>query len=174
MSKYTFIPIAFFLLIYFYFKFLKFNFENIVKYSILCFSLICFPLLLAKLIYFQDPFSPFLERILNGNEDIIKMAQMYKNWDGFSSSSKFRVINFAIPQSPFSWADTFGLILLFPLIYKLKTNSWTYIIMFMIITTIVSYMSNFQARWYVPIFLTMLFFSEKNYNLENQKFSLLL
>ena len=33
--------------------------------------------------------------------------------------------------------------------------------MILIMTTVISYMSNFQARWYIPLFLTMIFLSEK-------------
>ncbi len=161
MTKYTFIPICFVLLVYFYYNFIKSNLGDILKYSILCFAIVCFPLLFAKFIYFQDPFSPFLEKIFNNNPDIVAMSEMYKDWEGFSSGGSFKLVNFAIPQSPFTWIDTFGLIILFPFFYFIRKKSWTLIIMILIMTTVISYVSNFQARWYIPIFLTMIFLSEK-------------
>lgn len=169
MTKYTFIPICLMLLIYFCINFIKNNLRNIIKYSIICFLVICFPLLLSKFVYFQDPFSPFLENLLNKNPDIILMGDMYRNWDGFSAGSSFKIINFAIPQSPFTWIDTFGLIVLFPFFYKMPKGSWNLIIIIFVTTTAISYLSNFQARWYVPIFLAMLFFSQ-TYKLESKKY----
>jgi len=154
-------------LIYFYFNFFKYNSKSIFKYSILSFILICLPLLLSKIIFFHDPFSPFLESFFNNDPDIIYMSEMYKNWDGFSKDNPFKIINFVIPLSPYSWIDTFGLIILFPIIFKLKNNSWYLILLLILVTTIVSYSTNFQSRWYIPILLTMLLFAE-NCNLKKR------
>ena len=119
-----------------------------------------------KLIVLGDPFSPFLEGIFNNpDKDILKLREMYKSWDGFKVSqgetiyfefiSLLRnIFNFFIPIAPFTILDTFGASVLIIFFMKFNSNLEKYfsIIIFLIIMILV-FLTNFQSRWFLFIFL---------------------
>ena len=118
---------------------------------------------LTKYIIFGDPFSPFLEGILNkADDDIINLRLMYAYWDGFKVDNEsilplFRnIFNFIIPIQPFSFLDTFGfsVILIF---YRFKYKIEYLLILSLLITTsIMVFYSNFQSRWYLFLIIYIL------------------
>ena len=166
-SKYPFLLIAFAIFLFFLYISIKENFFK--KYFL--FGLILFfthfvPLPLIKFIYFGDPFSPFLEGFINNaDQDILRLREMYRNWDGFKvtgPSGYFEtflpllrsILNFFIPIAPFTVLDTFGasVIFIFFLRYESNLKLTFSIIIFFIISCLVL-TTNFQSRWFLFIFL---------------------
>ena len=104
------------------------------------------------------------------------MKDMYKTWSGFKISSNnffVNLLNFLIPRSPFSWADTFGFSCLIFLIYRIKKKYYILLIILVSITFLISYLTNFQARWFIYVFLiTFLITESRRFNFN--KFNILI
>ncbi len=166
-SKYPFLIIAFTIVLFFLFVSFKKNFYNrFVIFGLIIFIIHFLPLPLAKFIFFGDPFSPFLEEFFyNADQDILKLKEMYKTWDGFkvSSASDYlggllpllrSIFNFFIPIAPFTILDTFGLSVIFVFLIRYNDNLKLFfiLIIFFVITCLV-FVTNFQSRWFLFIFL---------------------
>ena len=122
-----------------------------------------------KFITFGDPFSPFLEGIINkGDQEIMMLKEMYKSWDGLKISTTlnnyagvipiFRnTLNFFIPIAPFTVLDTFGASVIFILFvrYNSKTKLIFSLSIFILIALLVLF-TNFQSRWFLFIFLYLI------------------
>lgn len=142
---------------------LKLNPKNIIQFitnTLFFFIIIGLPLLIIKYKYFQDPFSPFLEKYFNNNIGILEMKEMYSNWSGFEISNTnnyfLNFFNFAIPKSPYSWSDTFGLCSLIFLFYKIE-KKFSYLLLILFFSTLITtYLTNFQGRWFIYIFIFIL------------------
>lgn len=165
--KYPFLVIALTVFLFFFYISIKENF--IKKYFIFGLAVFIFhflPLPLVKFIYFGDPFSPFLEGVFNNaDQDILKLREMYKSWDGFKvtgPSDYFgsffpllrSILNFFIPIAPFTVLDTFGasVIAIFFLRFSYNLKLIFSILIFFVISCLVL-ATNFQSRWFLFIFL---------------------
>ncbi len=169
-SKYPFLLIAFSVFLFFLYVSIKENFfKRYFLVGLIIFFIYFIPLPLAKFIFFGDPFSPFLEGILNNaDQDILKLKQMYKDWDGFRVDGPTNyyenffpilrsVLNFFIPIAPFTVLDTFGasVILIFFLRYESDLKLIFSILIFIVISCLVL-LTNFQSRWFLFVFLYIL------------------
>lgn len=168
--KYPFLLIAFF--IYLFFLYISFKRKFFTKYFMLTILIFIFhfmPLPMTKLIIFGDPFSPFFEGIFNNaDQDILKLKEMYKSWDGFKISTTGdyyegiipalrNVLNFFIPTAPFSVLDTFGATVVFIFFARYNFRLKFYFALFIFFITFLLVMfTNFQSRWFLFVFLYVL------------------
>ena len=169
-TKYPFLLIAFF--IYLFFLYIAFKRKFFTKYFLISIFIFIFhfmPLPMTKLFIFGDPFSPFFEGIFNNaDQDILKLREMYKSWDGFNipiTGGYYEgiipflrnVLNFFIPIAPFTVLDTFGatVVFIFFARYKFRLKFYFALLIFLIIFFLVMF-TNFQSRWFLFIFLYVL------------------
>jgi len=168
-SKYPFLVLAAIVAIYILILSIRYNFfKRYVIYGFIFFLLCFFPLPFAKYLAFGDPFSPFLEGILNeGNQDIADLRLMYAFWDGYKlDEEEFipllrNLFNFIVPIKPFSLLDTYGFSVLLIFFYRFKHKDEIILILLMaLVTSLMVIYTNFQSRWYLFIATYVVFLSD--------------
>ena len=166
-TKYPFLLIAFFIFLFFLIVSLRSGFFwKYFSLGIIVFIFYFLPIPVMKYIIFLDPFSPFLEGIINnGDQDIIRLREMYKNWDGFKVSKNFtdydhvfslirNLLNFFVPIAPYTILDTFGASVIFIFFARFNNNlKLNFFISILFIISLMVIFTNFQSRWFLFILL---------------------